>query len=95
MTKFGIRNLFTLVAVGVISLPLLASSTSAVAASPRTTPPIGTQLAELKGSDTVAGDFFGYSVAFSGTTAVGSWVQMPAGCTCSPRRRPGGSRPPS
>ena len=28
------------------------------------------QAAELKGSDTVAGDDFGYSVAISGTTAV-------------------------
>ena len=28
------------------------------------------EVAELKGSDTVAGDFFGYSVAISGTTAV-------------------------
>ena len=28
------------------------------------------EVAELKGSDTVAGDFFGYSVAVSGTTAV-------------------------
>jgi len=28
------------------------------------------QAAELKGSDTVAGDYFGYSVAVSGTTAV-------------------------
>jgi nucleoside-specific outer membrane channel protein Tsx len=60
----------SLVAVGALSLPLLASTTSAVAASPRTTPPIGTQLAELKGSDTVADDGFGVSVAISGTTAV-------------------------
>ena len=28
------------------------------------------EVAELKGSDTVAGDFFGYSVAISGTTAI-------------------------
>jgi hypothetical protein len=28
------------------------------------------QAAELKGSDTVAGDYFGYSVAISGTTAI-------------------------
>ena len=28
------------------------------------------EAAELKGSDTVAADFFGYSVAISGTTAV-------------------------
>jgi hypothetical protein len=51
-------------------MTLLASTTSAVAASPRAVPSIGTQLAELKGSDTVHGDYFGYSVAISGTTAV-------------------------
>jgi hypothetical protein len=60
----------SLIAVGAISLPLPGSGIRAAAASPRTTPPIGTQLAELKGSDTVAGDFFGRSVAISGTTAV-------------------------
>jgi hypothetical protein len=57
--------------MGAISLPLLASTTSAVAASPRT--PTATswkQVAELKGSGTVAGDEFGGSVAISGTTAV-------------------------
>jgi len=63
------------IAVGAVSLPLLANTTSAVAASPRTTPSIGTQLAELKGSDTVAGDSFGGSVAISGTTlVVGSYA---------------------
>jgi hypothetical protein len=37
-------------------------------------PSAGTQLAELKGSDTVSGDNFGASVAVSGTTAVvGAW----------------------
>jgi len=59
-----------LIAVGAISLPLLASNASAVAASPRAPPPIGTQLAELKGSDIVARDGFGISVAISGTTVV-------------------------
>jgi hypothetical protein len=59
----------SLIVVGAISLPLLAGTTSPVAASPRTAP-IGTQLSELKGSDTVAGDGFGGSVAVSGTTAV-------------------------
>ena len=44
----------SLIAVGAISLPLPGSGIRAAAASPRTTPPIGTQLAELKGSDTVA-----------------------------------------
>ena len=62
----------SLVAVGAISLPLLTSSTSAVAASPRTVPRIGTQLAILKGSDTtdIHNLGFGSSVAVSGTTAV-------------------------
>jgi hypothetical protein len=60
----------SLVAVGAISLPLLASTASAIAASPRAAPTIGTQLAILKGSDTVAGDYFGFRVAISGTTAI-------------------------
>ena len=60
----------SLIAAGAISLPLLASTTSPVAVSPRTMPLPGTQLAELKGSDTVAQDDFGYPVAVSGTTAV-------------------------
>jgi hypothetical protein len=59
-----------LLAVGAISLPLLASTASTVAASPRTRPPIGKQLAELEGSGTVAGADFGMSVAISGTTLV-------------------------
>jgi hypothetical protein len=55
----------SLVAVGAISLPLLASAASAVVESPRKPPSIGTQLAELKGSDTVAADEFGSTVAIS------------------------------
>ena len=70
MRESRMASLSALLVVGAISLPLLASTTSAVAASPRTTPPIGGQLAELKGSGTVAGDEFGDSVAISGTTAV-------------------------
>ena len=141
----------SLVAIAAMSLPLLAGTTTPVAASPRTTPRLGTQLAELKGSDTAAGDVFGCSVAISGTTAVvgasghakdagrayvftktaAGWKQaaelkgsdtvagdllrrlgghlghdrrrgcrrprqaMPGGRTCSRRRRPAGSRPPS
>ena len=45
-----IASLSVLLAIGAICLPLLASTTSAVAAAPRTTSPIGKQLAELKGS---------------------------------------------
>ena len=47
-------RIVSLIAVGAISLPLLAGTTSPVAANPRTTPPIGTQLAKLKGSDLLA-----------------------------------------
>ena len=61
-----------LIAVGAISLPLLASPALAGARS-RSGSPIGMQLGELKGTDTVASDGFGVSVAISGTTvAVGA-----------------------
>ena len=59
-----------LLVVAATSLPFLVSSASAVAASPRAAPSIGKQLAELKGSNTVADDSFGFSVAISGTTVV-------------------------
>jgi len=55
-------------------------------------------IAELKGSDTVAGDRFGGAVAISGTTAVvgasyrSVWSAAP---TFSPKRQPDGSRWPS
>jgi nucleoside-specific outer membrane channel protein Tsx len=68
--KFRVASFFALLAVGAISLPLLASPVAAVAAAPRAPVPIGKQLAELKGSDTAAVDQFGYSVAISGTTAI-------------------------
>jgi hypothetical protein len=58
-----------LVAVGAIALPLLVSTPSAVAASPRRTPVVWL-VDELKGSDTVGNDQFGTSVAISGTSAV-------------------------
>ena len=62
-----------LIAVGAISVPLIAGPASARGARSRTTPSIGQQLAALKGSDTVATDGFGVSVALSGTTvAVGA-----------------------
>jgi hypothetical protein len=63
-------SLSALLMMGAVSLPLLASTSSAVAATPRETPAIATQSAEPKGSNTVASDFFGSSVAVSGTTAV-------------------------
>lgn len=56
-----------LLALGVISLPVAASSV-AEAAAPTTA--IGGQVVELKGSDTVAGDNFGGMVAISGTNAI-------------------------
>jgi hypothetical protein len=68
--KSRISSLCVILVIGAISLPLLASATPAGAVRSRTTPPIRKQLAELKGSDTAAGDEFGSSVAISGTTAV-------------------------
>lgn len=56
------------------------------------------QTAELKGSNTVTGDNFGYSVAISGTTVVvGSpgHSKFAGGSTSSPSRQPSGSRLPS
>jgi hypothetical protein len=53
-----------------ISSSILACPPSVVAASLRVTTPIGRQLAELKGSNALAGDAVGVSVAISGTTAV-------------------------
>ncbi len=47
-----------------------ATSAQAPVASTRVSPPIGKKLAELVGSDTVAGDWFGSSMAVSGSTAV-------------------------
>lgn len=66
------------VAVIAVLMPLLANCSSASSAStpPTASPsaaptaPIGTQLAQLKGSDTVAADYFGLAVAVSGTTTV-------------------------
>ena len=52
------------------AVPLMAAGTSTVATKARATVPIGAQLAELKGSDTIAGDDFGTSVAISGTTVI-------------------------
>ena len=50
MRTSRMASLSALVAVGAIFLPLLTSSTSAVTASPGTTPSIGRQLAEPEGS---------------------------------------------
>ena len=49
MHRFHVIHLFAILASGAISLPLLASTTSAAAASPRTTSAIETQLAGLEG----------------------------------------------
>jgi hypothetical protein len=69
MRKSRMISLFALLALGSISLPVMAGNTPAVGASPRTSP-IGKQLAELKASDSGAGDRFGSSVATSGTTVL-------------------------
>jgi hypothetical protein len=65
--KSRIASLPALAVACAISLPLLASCTSAGVTRSRTAT---RQLAELKGSDTVASDEFGVSVAISGTSAV-------------------------
>jgi len=70
MSRFRLAGLLALLALGATCLPFLASPASAIVAGPRTTPSIGKQLAELKGSDTGAGDGLGVAVAISGTTAV-------------------------
>lgn len=67
MWKSGIVSLVVAVT---ISLVLLASTTSAVAASLRTTPSIGKQVAKLKGSDTVPEDIFDCSAAISSRTII-------------------------
>ena len=63
-------GLTALSVIAATPVTLIATRTSAGAVRTRTTPPIGKQLAELKGSDTVAGDEFGSSVTISGSTAV-------------------------
>ena len=62
--KSRIASLSAILAVGAICLPLLASTTSAVAATPSTTPAIGKQLAELKGPVPMG------ALGTSGSTAV-------------------------
>ncbi|MGA3352731.1 MAG: FG-GAP repeat protein [Acidimicrobiales bacterium] len=70
MGKSRIVALLGLASASAIVLPMLAFSAAATAASQQTAPPVGRQLAEIKGSDTVSGDAVGVSVAISGTTAV-------------------------
>ncbi len=62
-------RLTALVALGAVLPALVGSPAWARGASPRV-PAIGHQQGELKGSDTVAQDGFGVSVALSGRTAV-------------------------
>ena len=49
---------------------LVSSPNPSPATSRSKTLPVGTRLAELRGSDTVAGDYFGAAVAIDGDTAV-------------------------
>jgi hypothetical protein len=63
--------LVSAVIAGAIAVALLASTGSASATTSRTTSSsITAQVAELRGSDSVAKSFFGGSVAISGNTAV-------------------------
>jgi hypothetical protein len=79
-------GLSMLAAIGAILQPLLTSTASVLAASPRTALPIGRQLSELKGS---------HSVGHWPSRAVpSSWVnsdtrRTPARQTCSRPERPG------
>src|ERR1039457_5795693 len=63
-------RLATVIGEAAISLPLLACTASAVAASPRTASAVGTQLTEPKGCVTCEGAGLGFATAISGTTAV-------------------------
>ena len=59
-----------LVALGASLSTIISGPALALGAAPRTTPAIGQQQAELKGSDTVAQNGFGVSVAISGANVV-------------------------
>ena len=73
MRRAGIVGL--LLAFGATAgIPPLLVDFPAALVSQRSVPPAGSQLAELTGSDTVAGDGFGWSVAISGAfVVVGAW----------------------
>ena len=66
--RVGLTTLAIATAATVVSLTVTGASAGAERSL--ATAPIRTQIAELKGSDTVVGDEFGSSVAISGTTAV-------------------------
>ncbi len=51
-------------------MPLAANTAAAAIACVCAMTAVGTQLAELQGSDSVVDDTFGLSVAISGTTAI-------------------------
>src|ERR1017187_6195723 len=78
MHKFRMAHVSAILAAGAVSLLLLASTTSAFAASPRTTAPIATQLARLKAhaqphaqphGSVVSGVFFSPSSSVGGGSA--------------------------
>ncbi|MGA2528959.1 MAG: hypothetical protein ABSG36_07320 [Acidimicrobiales bacterium] len=80
MRKPLIASWSVLVVLGTISLSFIASTRTALAASGRSEASMGKQIAELKGSDTVAGDGFGAPVAISGKIAiVGAWQHAKGG----------------
>lgn len=70
MRKSRMTSMSVLLTAGATILPLLASTTRAIGASPWATQKIGTQLTELSGSLPFVGGLFGKSVAVSGTTVV-------------------------
>ena len=70
MRKSGLTSVSVVLTAAAISLPFLASAAAGATVSVRATTAVGKQLAELKGSDTVKDNDFGFSVAISGTTAV-------------------------
>ena len=71
MHKFHVTHLFAILASGAISLPLLASTTSAAVASPRTAPPMETHLAGLKGPAVSQATLVG-SVSFASSDRQGA-----------------------
>ena len=95
MGKSALASLSVLLLVGTISAPLLAGCSSTPSG---TSSSMAKQLAELKGSDTVASDEFGTSVARIGKLCrcwhLGFGI-LGAGVRLRQELRPAGNRLPS